>query len=132
MKGPLPASSSYTRTLFMPHSFAALLDRPHTHKSISSISSSHLPFLLLKGNMMRLIDHHVVNHSKFVVAFSYISLCPHCVLQSEHILQLLSSSCSCFYFIQTPSLFCFISLHSQHVFPCFFYIAMKTTIPANW
>jgi len=35
---------------------------------------SYLPFMLLKGNMMRLIDHHVVNHSKFVVAFFCISV----------------------------------------------------------
>ena len=58
--------------------------KPHTHKNTHTWNPtlnlkqpvSRLPFLLLKGNMMRLIDHHVVNHSKFVVVFSYISLCP--------------------------------------------------------
>lgn len=57
----------------------------------------YLPFQLLKGNMMRLIDHRVVNHSKFVAAFSYISLCPHCGLCPEYVLQLLFTSFCCFH-----------------------------------
>lgn len=55
---------------------------------------------------MRLIDHHVVNHSKFVVVFSYISLCPPGGLQPEEVLQLLFSSCSGSHFLQTPPLAC--------------------------
>lgn len=108
LKGPLPVLLS----LFM-HSYSFHLQQfsathMHTHKC-STLHLKHpifhLPFLLLKGNMMRLIDHYVVNHSKFVVAFSCISLCPHYGLC---VLQLLFSSCSYSLVIQMPPLYFFV------------------------
>lgn len=47
----------------------------HTHTDTLTLhqSISHVTFVLLKGNMMRPIDHHVVNHSRFAAAVSCIS-----------------------------------------------------------
>lgn len=83
----------------------------------------YLPFLLLKGNMMRLIDHRVVNHSKFVAAFSYISLCPHCGLYPEYVLQLLFTSSCCFHLQD--------SNHSFFHFSCYFQTAKSDSFSSQ-